>query len=61
MKILLRKSDMRGALYQRYTAGDASKMHHKLCVSDDTIMKTSKGEKQWELRHITHIHLPEEI
>jgi len=24
-------------------------------------MKTSKGEKQWELRHITHIHLPEEI
>jgi hypothetical protein len=32
-------------------------MHRKSAI----INETRKEKKKWELRHITHIHLPEEI
>ena len=31
------------------------------CKSSTTINDEEKEKKSWELRHITHIHLPEEI
>ena len=55
------KEHLHKSCFASKCVGNASEKHYRLCVSDDTIMKTSKGEKQWELRHITHIHLPEEI